>query len=90
MQNFVTTTTGTNYEVAGRIIEKLHDHADTFGVEITGQLERSLQNFFTDVIREERDESTHDKEYEGLTADVADRLGEALKRLAESVTNGTI
>lgn len=90
MQNIVTTTTGTNYEVASHMIEKLHDHADSFGVEITDQLEQALQNFFTEVIREERDESTHDASYEGLTADVADRLGEALKRLGQSVANGTI
>ena len=88
MAQTVTTTTGANYEVARRMIEKLHDHADSFGVEVTGQLEQALENFFTDVIREERDESTHDKDYEGLTADVADRLGETLKRLAKTIENG--
>lgn len=90
MQNIVTTTTDTNSKVAGRMVEKLHDHADTFGVQIDGQLEQALQNFFENVIQEERDEFTHDKSYEGLTADVADRLGEALKRLGQSVANGTI
>lgn len=89
MAQTVTTTTGTNKEVAARMIEKLNNHADTFGVDMTGQLEQALQNFFADVIKEEREEAAYDESYEGLTADVVDRLGETLKRLAKSVDNGT-
>ena len=88
MAQTVTTTTGANYELAARMIEKLEDHADTFGVGISGNLSQAMQNFLTEVIREERDESTHDASYECLTADVVNRLGEALQRLATDIEDG--
>lgn len=88
MAQTVTTAAGTNQEVAGRMIAKLQDHADAFGVGVGSELEQALQNFLADVIKEEREEVAHDESYEGLTADVANRLGEALQRFAKSVERG--
>lgn len=88
MAQTVTTATGTNQEVAARMIEKLQDHADAFGVGVDGELAQGLQNFLADVVKEEREEAAHDESYEGLTADVANRLGEALQRFAKSVERG--
>ena len=88
MAQTVTTAAGTSNEVAARMIEKMHNHADTFGVEITGELEQALQNFFAGVINEEREEVAYDESYEGLPADVADRLASTMQRLAQSVANG--
>lgn len=88
MAQTVTTAAGTSQEVAARMIEKLQDHADAFGVGVDGELAQGLQNFLADVVKEEREEAAHDESYEGLTADVANRLGEALQRFAKSVERG--
>lgn len=88
MAQTVTTAAGTNNEVAARMIEKLHSHADLAGVEITGNLEQALQNFLADVINEEREEAAYDESYEGLTAGVAYRLGAAMQRLSQTIKNG--
>ena len=88
MAQTVTTAAGTNQEVAARMIEKLEDHADAFGVGISGNLSQAMQNFLADVIKEEREEAAYDESYEGLTADVVNRLGEALQRFAKNVERG--
>ena len=47
-----------------------------------------MESFFTEVIGEEREESPFDESYDGLTADVTDRLASVLQRLAQDIANG--
>lgn len=81
---------GTNneHEIAERLVESLVSHADTFGVGISDELMGGFQNFFAEVIEEEREEAPHDEDINGLTASVADLLASAMQRFAADIENG--
>jgi len=81
---------GTNneHEIAERLVESLVSHTDTFGVGISDELMGGFQNFFAEVIEEEREESPYDEDINGLTASVADLLASAIQRFAADIENG--
>lgn len=90
MTKSITQAAGTRDEnkIAERLVEKLIGHADSFGVGIDGTLVEGLQDFFAEVVKEERDEGNYDETYDGLTAYVVECLAGAMQRFAASVEEG--
>src|SRR5699024_5529260 len=77
-------------QIADRLVRNLARHADEFGVGISDGLMNGLEDFFAEVAREEREEAIYDENYNGLVANVADRLASALQRMAADIENENI
>ena len=88
-QNIVEAAGTTNEEtIAERLVESLVHHADAFGVGISDELMGGFQNFFAEVIEEEREEAPYDEDVNGLTVSVVDRLASAMQRFATDIEGG--